>query len=507
MLVKADQDSRPDLSNRYEDYGWPATIVFAADGSEIVKRQGYMPPREMASMLRAIILDPSPGPSVTAEKKLQYSAQPDFTPTLQTVLNKGFVAQYDAKEGGWGFGHKYLEADSVEYAMTRARQGDDASGGDGEETLGLERQLLDPVWGGAYQYSATPDWHEPHFEKIMAIQTDTMRLYALAYLQWHDPEYLKAAESIHGYLKSFLLSPEGAFYVSQDADVVPGEHSAAYFKLDDAARRKQGVPRVDQHLYARENGWVINALCQLYAATGNQEYLGEAQRAAQWVIANRSLGGGGFRHDAKDAAGPYLGDTAAMAQAFLALYSVTGERDWLARSRMAMQYVAANFKSPTGAGFVTAKGATKMGYAPHPQRDENIAVARTANLLFQYTGDASFQATAKTAMRYLATPEIAKQFPVAGALLAEEEFARPAVHLTVVGRKDDAAAKALFQTAIAYPSAYKRVEWWDRREGAMPNSDVQYPELKNAAAFLCTDRLCSSPAYSSEKLTALEARR
>jgi len=27
IVVKVDQDSRPDLSNRYEDYGWPATVV------------------------------------------------------------------------------------------------------------------------------------------------------------------------------------------------------------------------------------------------------------------------------------------------------------------------------------------------------------------------------------------------------------------------------------------------------------------------------------------------
>ena len=47
VLVKVDQDSRPDISNRYQDYGWPATVVFAAEGSEIVKRQGYIPPRPM----------------------------------------------------------------------------------------------------------------------------------------------------------------------------------------------------------------------------------------------------------------------------------------------------------------------------------------------------------------------------------------------------------------------------------------------------------------------------
>src|SRR5581483_11786712 len=60
IAVGVDQDARPDLSNRYEDYGWPATVVFNADGGEIVKRRGYLNPREMQRMLVAIIRDPTP---------------------------------------------------------------------------------------------------------------------------------------------------------------------------------------------------------------------------------------------------------------------------------------------------------------------------------------------------------------------------------------------------------------------------------------------------------------
>src|SRR5271168_4774643 len=74
VAVKVDQDSRPDLANRYENYGWPATIVYAADGSEIVRRRGYLTPAQMASMLQAIIDDPSPGPSVTQEGEHRYPA-------------------------------------------------------------------------------------------------------------------------------------------------------------------------------------------------------------------------------------------------------------------------------------------------------------------------------------------------------------------------------------------------------------------------------------------------
>src|SRR6266852_5949129 len=69
IAVKVDQDSRPDLSNRYGDWGWPATIIFNADGGEIVRRRGYLEPAEMKAMLQAIIDDPSPGPSVFADTK------------------------------------------------------------------------------------------------------------------------------------------------------------------------------------------------------------------------------------------------------------------------------------------------------------------------------------------------------------------------------------------------------------------------------------------------------
>ena len=41
--VKVDQDANPDLSHRYEDYGWPATVVFAADGSEKKLMADYAP--------------------------------------------------------------------------------------------------------------------------------------------------------------------------------------------------------------------------------------------------------------------------------------------------------------------------------------------------------------------------------------------------------------------------------------------------------------------------------
>ncbi len=500
LAVKVDQDSRPDLSNRYEDYGWPATVVFDSNGQEIIKRQGYLEPGEFARILQAIIDDPSPGPSVQPEVAIAYPANPLLTDKLREELRANYLKGYDAKEGAWGDDFKFMDWDSVEYALSTAARGDAQNEKMAGQTLTAQLNLLDPVWGGVYQYSTDGVWSKPHFEKIMSMQAEDMRIYAQAYALWHDPAYLHAAQEIDKFLTTFLLSPTGAFYTSQDADVVEGQHSAEYFKMDDGGRRKQGVPRVDKHVYARENGWAITGLTTLYGATGDRQYLDQATRAAHWVQQNRSLPGGGFRHDGKDLAGPYLGDNVAMARAFVALYGATGDRQWLANAEKTMGYIEETFKGT--AGYLTTAHPADSKSKAHPQRDENVMLARTSNMLFQYTARTQYKAMTDQAMRYLAAPEIARRLPAASVLLVDYEVVRPPLHLTVVGRKDDPVAQALFQSALHYPSGYKRLEWWDVREGPLPNPDVQYPQLKTSAAFICTQRACSPPIFKPEEIQA-----
>jgi uncharacterized protein YyaL (SSP411 family) len=137
---------------------------------------------------------------------------------------------------------KFLDWDIVEYCMDESMRGDREFERRARETLDAQRQLIDPVWGGVYQYSTDGDWKHPHFEKIMQMQAENLRSYAQAYALWKEPSYLEAAKKICDYLRNFLTSPDGAFYTSQDADLVQGEHSAGYFALSDATRRKRGIP-------------------------------------------------------------------------------------------------------------------------------------------------------------------------------------------------------------------------------------------------------------------------
>ncbi len=73
--ASVDPNSDPALTARYGNWGWPATIVLAPDGTEIVKRRGYIPAPGMIAMLRAIVADPSPVPSVRPTMKIVEARQ------------------------------------------------------------------------------------------------------------------------------------------------------------------------------------------------------------------------------------------------------------------------------------------------------------------------------------------------------------------------------------------------------------------------------------------------
>ncbi len=495
--VRIDQDARPDLGNRYREYGWPATIIFGPNGEELDKLSGFVEPAEMEKILRELAANPKPR---VEPRKLQYSEQSSLTPVMKAELIKRYENSADRKLGGLKTSHKFLEQDTIEYALKGAAKSVTADAEFARLSLANNLKLLDPVWGGMYQYSTHGDWDHAHFEKIAAKQASDLYLYAKAYPIWKDPEHLKVTVKMREYFNAFLRDPaSGAYYTSQDADVVKGEHSEEYFRLPDAERRKQGIPAVDKNIYASENGRIIQALVQVYAATGEKAALDEALKAAEWIVANRSLPGGGFKHGEKDPAGPYLCDSLFMGSGMLALYSATGDRAWLTKAQGAADFIGANFMpGPGEAGFVTSKPGAGV-FHPLPLLTENVSAVRFLAALANYSGKEDYKKLAATGMRYLATEQVAlENLTEVGVVLADDELNNPPTHITVVGQKDDPIARDLFQAALTYPTAYKRTEWWDRREGPMPNEDVKYPALPKPAAFVCTNKRCSLPIFKPE---------
>ncbi len=510
--VRVDQDSHPELSYRYENWGWPATIMFDKDGNEIFKRQGYLPPELFAKLLVAVIEDPSALPASGLDAKADVGRHA-LDEETRRKLEANFRAQLDVENGGFGRVHRFIHADTLEFTLDRARalkrNADRAFYASiTRKTLDGARRLIDPAWGGMYQYSDALDWSSPHYEKLLNTQRDAMRAYVLAYQIDGSPADLAAARDIARWLMERMRSPEGAFYVSQDADLDRAITGKVFYALDDAGRRKLGrEPTIDRNLYARETGWAAATLATLHDITGEAAYLEAATRAVDWAVKHRRAPNGAFGHARAVDDDTHLGDTLAIGEAAMALWRSTGERRWLTLAIETARAIDTQFRDADG-GFVVRQpdpGAIGVLRKPVKQIDENVAVVRFLNLVRHYSGDKAFDAAARHGMAWLVAL-VANDIVAPGAALADAELSREPMHVTIMGRKDDPEARALYAAARRYPTRYLRIEWIDKREGPMPNPDVEYPDLPQAAAFACANGACSLPVFAPDEIAAIVRR-
>ena len=54
IAAKVDIDARPDIEERYAEYGWPATVIFSPGGEELGKYRGFIAPEAFADILRQV---------------------------------------------------------------------------------------------------------------------------------------------------------------------------------------------------------------------------------------------------------------------------------------------------------------------------------------------------------------------------------------------------------------------------------------------------------------------
>jgi uncharacterized protein YyaL (SSP411 family) len=475
--VHVDQDSRPDISQRYERWGWPATIIFGPDGTEIAKLRGFYSPQFFKPILTATIEDPSPVvyPDAGGAERAR---------TLTTGLTDaqrdeilGFIDQaWDEEHGGWSKS-KFVDGAMLTWALQRARQGDARNEIRIRRVLTLmAKTMVDQARGAMDQVNLKPDWSEPAHEFPMFAQEAGLSAFSRAWAIYGDPVYRKAADRIYGFLKGTMAAPGGGFYASHGMS--------------------EGEPGLDRRQYARETAQAIAGLLAYYDATGVTEARDLATSATRWVLANRALPGGGYRHAEQDKGGPYLADNVEMAKALLALHRSTGEREWLSRAEAVADFIAATFVDAATGGFVaSAAPDARQLTKPIKQREDNVTAVRMFSLLAAYTGASRYREIAEAGMGYLTSPAVLDAFGfLPDVLLAEDELRNEPVHVTIVGGKDDPRSAALYRAALAYPLVNKRAEWWDKREGNLANADVDYPDFPDGpAAFACTSSFCSYP--------------
>jgi uncharacterized protein YyaL (SSP411 family) len=417
VAIRIDVDEHPDLAERYGAWGWPATIVFSPEAEEIGKYRGYLPPDELRRVLHEAE-EAVKHPAASAADQTGPADVPPPVAALGWIAGRALLdmdAYYDDKEGGWGHLQKAPLGANAELEIARAAHGVPAALERAVFTLQKQRALLDPVWGGVYQYSAGATWNEPHYEKLMPFQAANLAAYARAYARTGDTALLADARSIARYMGTFLSNAEGAFLVSQDADAGAHDDHATfvdgdvYYRLGDRERRALGIPRVDDHVYGHENGLAIAAFATFYEVTRDPAVLARARLAA--AVVQRALVGadGAVRRTAQGAR--YLADAASFGWALVRLAEAMGPGGESASYRDTARAIAAAMirdlgDETTGAFWDRTPDPAAAGVFARRTKPftPNVAAARFFAALARVTGDASFRDRARRTLAAACTP-------------------------------------------------------------------------------------------------------
>ncbi len=417
VTIRIDVDEHPDLAERYGAWGWPATIVFSPEAEELGKYRGYLPPEELRGLLVELLHGTTAAPAGTppALAPADRAAPPAALGWIAGRALLDLDAYYDEQEGGWGHRQKAPLGANAELEIVRFAHGDKAALARAVFTLQKQRALLDPVWGGVYQYSAGTTWTEPHYEKLMTFQAANLEAYARAYGATGDAALLADAQHIARYMGTFLSSAEGAFLVSQDADAgAHDEHQTfvdgdVYYRLGDRERRALGVPRVDDHVYGHENGLAIAAFATLYEASVDPAALARARLAAGVVLRTLVDPDGAVRRTAQGAR--YLADAASLGRALARLVEAMGASPDSAPYRTTALAVAAAMTrdladEATGTFWDRTPDPAAAGVFAHRTRPfaHNVMAARFFAALARITGDASWKERARRTLAAICSP-------------------------------------------------------------------------------------------------------
>jgi uncharacterized protein len=291
------------------------------------------------------------------------------------------------------------------------------------------------------------------------------------------------------------------------------------------ARALRVPPGRDDKVVAAWNGLTIAALAEAGALLGEPEWIDAARGAADLLLAVH-LGAG--QPDRDGLAGPpgqegdrlvrtsrdgragtsdgVLEDYADVAEGFLALYSVTGEEEWLAFAGILLDVVLGHFSDGEGGFYDTADDAEQLVLRPRDPSDNAVpsgwlAAAQALLTHAAYTGVAEHRTAAERALGI--TTAFAARAPrgVGWGLAAAEALLDGPREVAVLGPADDPRTRDLHRVALmgTAPGLVVAV--------GPVGSDVPLlrdrPLVDGApAAYVCRQFTCEAPVTTSTELKA-----
>lgn len=521
--VRVETDQRPDVEARYGRGGWPTTSILLPSG-EILFQANVLPPEAMIEALRTSaafyrenkrdVMQRAAEVWEKVDGARRSRVQPRGTihSAMETQILNAMKMQYDHVHGGFRDAPKFFEPEAIHLAFARRFWRHDS---ECEQmalfTLDQQLKLYDPVWGGFFRYAEEADWSKPHYEKMLINQASNLLNYLEAYQLTQQRKYRAVVEGTMQYVMRFLADREhGGFYASQSADVhnVVGSGSSisgdAFFALNEVERLTVGIPYVDRTILTDGNGLMAASYLKVAQAMGHSHAREFALKTLRRLYKERYQPGRGLAHLVQKGHPREFGllaDQVFFTGALIEAFVTTGVLRYLEQAEVIMADAISLLEDTQGGGFFDrVPGTSALGLLKFPHKDlaVNAALSIVFSDLFYLTGKSLYREKAQNVLQFLVGRT--SPLPIAQIGRAINRFLHYPVHIVVIGEQSKAEAQSLFLHGLALYVPGKIVRFLDPRVDSLSIGDVTFPKVSAPLAYVCTERLCSSPIARADEL-------
>lgn len=252
--VKIDKQMLPAVDAKLMDFtqrtrgqgGWPLNVFVTPEGYPLLGSL-YLPADEFERLLKRLdehwtankaaltaMAHSAVQSPIATEPMIEADISSDATSTsdaLWTQLRDDALRYADELQGGFGAQAKFPMAPQL-LALLQAyqRESNPALGEFLRLTLRqmADRGLQDQLGGGFFRYTTDPDWHTPHFEKMLYDNALLARVYLQAARLFAAPEFLVIAGRTLDFVLDSLPAPDGGYYAALSAVDAAGVEGGDY---------------------------------------------------------------------------------------------------------------------------------------------------------------------------------------------------------------------------------------------------------------------------------------